>query len=117
VRPFAPTPFPTASIALTLAVVAVVVGGVDSPVRPALVIPFLLLAPGMAAVRLLRIPDPTAVFMLAVAVSLVVAGLVAGIMVYTGNWSPTGGLVGLALFTVTANVADILVSTRRSRAT
>src|SRR5919109_2766884 len=105
------TPLPTASIALTLVVVAVVIGGLDSALRPALVIPFLLLAPGMAVVRLLRIPDPTAVLMLAVAVSLVIAGLVAGIMVYTGTWSPKGGLVGLALFTVTANVADVVVST------
>jgi uncharacterized membrane protein len=109
--------WPVASAGLALAVLAVVVAELDSPLRPALVLPFLLLAPGMAVVRLLRIPDSAAVLMLAVALSLALAGLVAGTMVYTGTWSPVGGFVGLTLFTLAGNVADVVMFVRKKPAT
>lgn len=109
--------WPVASAGLAVAVLAVVIADLDSAVRPALVLPFVLLAPGMAVIRPLRIPDPAAVLMFAVALSLALAGLVAGTMVYTGTWSPVGGLVGLTLFTLAANVADVVVSIRRKTAT
>lgn len=113
----ASTLWPVASAGLAAAVLAVVLTELDSPLRPALVMPFLLLAPGMAVVRLLRIPDLAAVLMLAMALSIALAGLVAGTMVYAGTWSPVGGLLGLTLFTLSANVADLVVSVRRKRAT
>jgi hypothetical protein len=109
--------WPLVCAGLGVAVLGVVVGGLDSPLRPALVLPFLLLAPGMAVVRLLRISDPAAVLMLAVALSLSLAGAVAGTMVYTQTWSPVGGLVGLTAFTLAANAADIVLSVRRQAAT
>lgn len=114
---FAAMVLPAASIALALAVLAVVLADLDSPLRPALVLPFLLLAPGMAVVRLLRIPDTAAVLMLAVGLSLALASLVAGTMVYTGTWSPVGGLVGLTLFTLAANVAEVVMFVRKKPAT
>jgi hypothetical protein len=106
--------WPVASACIAVATIAVVV--VNSPLRPALVLPFLVLAPGMALVRLLRIPDPIAVIMLAIAISLALGGVVAGTMVYTGTWSPVGGLLGLTLFTFAVNVTDVVVSSRSKAA-
>jgi hypothetical protein len=107
------TLWPFVNAGLAVAVLGVVVGGLDSPLRLALVLPFLLLAPGMAVVRLLRIYEPAAVLMLAVALSLTLEGAVAGTMVYAQTWSPVGGLVGLTAFTLAANAADVVLSLRR----
>jgi uncharacterized membrane protein len=108
--------WPIASACFAVATIAVVVAGINSPLRPALVLLFLVLAPGMALVRLLGIPDPIAVIMLAIAISLALGGVVAGTMVYTGTWSPVGGLLGLTLFTFAVNVTDVVVSIRSKAA-
>ena len=74
--------------------------GVHSPVRPVLVLIFLILAPAVAIGGLLGGFDPLARAVLAVASSLVVLTLTAMIMVAGGFWNPTGGLLAVAIFTV-----------------
>lgn len=89
------------TLALWAALAAVVVFvEVDSPLRPALVLSFLLLCPGLALVRLLRITDRVTEMTLAIAVSLALNALVPGLMLYLGAWSPRVGL--LILITITA---------------
>ena len=74
--------------------------GVHSPVRPALVLVFVILAPAVAIGGLLGGFDPLARTVLAASSSLVVLTLTALIMVAGGFWNPTGGLVAVAIFTV-----------------
>lgn len=49
---------------------------------------FLFVCPGMAVVRLLHLQEPLMEWVLALALSFAIDGLVAGILVYTGVWSP-----------------------------
>lgn len=58
--------------------------------RPALSLWFLLICPGMAFVRLLRLNDAIAQLTLAVALSLALDTIVAVAMLYAGLWSPKG---------------------------
>ncbi len=56
--------------------------------RPLIVLWFLLVCPGMALVRFLRLREPIAEWTLAIAVSLVLDALVASVQLYAGRWSP-----------------------------
>ena len=80
--------------------IALQAAGVHSPVRPVLVLVFLILAPAVAIGGLLGGFDPLARAVLAVGSSLVVLTLTAMIMVAGGFWNPTGGLLAVAIFTV-----------------
>lgn len=81
-------------------------------VRAFVVLPFLLLCPGMAWVRLLRLESALQELTLAVALSLVLATAVAGAMLYMGAWSPRGSLAVLLAITMLALVLD---ATRRNQ--
>lgn len=54
---------------------------IESPIRPVIVFWFLLICPGMALMRWLRIQDTVAELMLAVALSLALDMLIAVMMV------------------------------------
>ncbi len=72
----------------------------DVVVRPAIALWFLFFCPGMVLVRFLRLKDPVIEWTLALALSLSIDALVAGIQLYTGKWSPAGTLdilIGLSL--------------------
>lgn len=56
--------------------------------RPLIVLWFLLVCPGMALVRFLRLREPIAEWTLAIAMSLVLDALVASVQLYAGRWSP-----------------------------
>jgi uncharacterized membrane protein len=99
-----------ASACLAVVTTSTVAAGVSSPLRPAFVLPFVLFLPGMSLVRLLGIRDPVTVIMLAMATSLALAAVVAGAMVYTGTWSPVGGLLGLTLLTLAANLSEVVLA-------
>ena len=75
--------------------------GVAAPARPFVALWFLLLCPGMALVRLLRVGGVATELTLAIALSLVLDTLVAMVMIYTGTWSPGAGLIvliGISVF-------------------
>lgn len=59
-----------------------------SPLRPIVVMWFLCVCPGIALVRLLRLHEPVVEWTLAVALSIAMDAIVAGIQLYTGRWSP-----------------------------
>jgi hypothetical protein len=78
-------------IIITISVAAVelfVYNDVATPFRPLITFWFLLVCPGMAFVQLLRLRDALSEMVLAVALSLVLVLLTAGIMLYVGLWSP-----------------------------
>jgi hypothetical protein len=85
--------WPTALVLWAALVVAVVFADVEGPLRPVLVLSFLLVCPGLALVRLLRITDRVTEITLAVAVSLALNTIVPGVMLYLGAWSPRIGLL------------------------
>jgi hypothetical protein len=70
-------------------------GPAEDPARPLVEAWFLLVCPGMALVRLLRLPEPATELLLAVALSLALDALLPGTMLYLGLWSPAGGLLAL----------------------
>jgi hypothetical protein len=81
------------------------------PLRPALVIGFVAICPGMAIVRLLRLDSILIELALAIAVSLALAGLLASALVYAGLWSPN---VVLELLVVIA-VGGLVLGLRQRR--
>ena len=81
--------------------------GTHSPVRLAVTLWFLLVCPGMALVRLLRLDDAAAELAIAVAVSLALAVGAASILLYSGRWSPDTTLGILIAITVVAAVAPL----------
>ncbi len=90
-----------AAIALSaIAVVMVVFGNAPQPLRPVIAFWFLLVCPGMALVRLLRLKEALAEWILAIALSLAIEALVAGLMVFTGLWSPGAGLAALVVISL-----------------
>jgi uncharacterized membrane protein len=80
-----------------------------APLRPALVIWFVAICPGMAIVRLLRLDSLLVEVALAIALSLALAGLIASALVYAGIWSPN---LVLELLVVTA-VGGLVLGLRR----
>jgi Peptidase family M23 len=91
----------------TVAVLAYV--GVHSPARAGVVVPFLLVFPGLAWARLLRISDRAMTLVLAVALSIVVDTVVPGTLVYAGAWSASTALAVVLAVTVAGGIVEALV--------
>ncbi|MDQ3865332.1 MAG: hypothetical protein M3304_00670 [Actinomycetota bacterium] len=109
--------WPAVSVVSTVAVAAVVLSDVAPRVRAAFVLWFLVVCPGMALVRLLRLRDRIAEWTLAVALSIVLAILISSVMLYAGKWSPVHGLAILAGTTLAATVADVARAVRERHRT
>ncbi len=92
---------------LGITVSIVVFTGAFSTAQPFVVLPFLLLCPGMAWIRLFRLEPGLQELTLAIALSLVLATGVAGGMLYAGAWSPRGSLAVLLVLTLLALVLDV----------
>jgi hypothetical protein len=90
-----PWAWPAIIIVSNISISLLVFGEFLPPVRPLMSFWFLLVCPGMAYVPLLHIRDGPVEWTLAIAVSLAIDAIVATFMVYTGNWSPNGGLIAL----------------------
>ncbi len=68
---------------------------IGSPARFWLTCWFMFICPGMAWVRLLRLPESYVEWSLAIALSLALAAIVSGVMLYAGVWSPRWGVAVL----------------------
>jgi hypothetical protein len=79
--------------------VILALAGVHSPVRTALVIVFLAVAPTAAIAGLLRSFDPFARIILSGVTTVVMLTIVAMILLSSGLWSPIGELIGVAVIT------------------
>ena len=96
----APWIWPVVVLVSAAAVALLVLGDRTTPLRPFVALWFLLICPGMAFVRLLRLQDRLIELTLAVALSFAIDGLVSEILLYAGLWSFKLGLIvliGLAL--------------------
>ena len=99
---------PIISLSALAAALAVVLDW-PAPLRPALTTWFVVIGPGMALIRPLRLGSILAETMLAIALSLALAGIVATALVYAGAWSPE---VVLSVLIVVA-IAGLAVEGRR----
>jgi hypothetical protein len=93
-------------LGLVLATAVAVFLDLPAPVRPVATIAFVLLAPGIAIARLLRLESHLAEFTLGFALSVAISGLLTGVMLYLGMWSPTRALVILAVVAIGALALD-----------
>ena len=106
--------WPLSIIASAIAVNVVVLVDSQSVVRPLLVLWFMLICPGMAFVRLLRLKSMAVELSLATALSVALATILAGSLLYSGLWSPTAGLITLGCIAVLGAVAQIALAYLRA---
>lgn len=95
----------------TSAVLMVVLFFTEAPFSAVVSLGFLLICPGMAFVRLLRIAERMTEVLLAIAFSIAIATIVSETMLLAGIWSPKLGLltlVGIALSGVAIEVVHPL---------
>jgi nucleoside recognition membrane protein YjiH len=99
--------WPRIIILSAAAAMLVMVSSVGSPLQPAVIFWFLLVCPGMAVTRLLRLKDGIVEITVAIALSIALDALVAEAMVLTAKWSPNWGLTVLAGLSVAGAVLQI----------
>ncbi len=99
----------------TAAVAGFVLTNTDSSVRQVVVVSFLLVVPGLAWVRLLRLRDRTEVIMLAVATSVVIDACVSGALVYGGIWSADAALAIVLALSLAGGVVELTLDERTAR--
>src|SRR5262245_14909782 len=114
-RAYPSVAWPAVIVLSGLAAAAVTLVNVVEPLRSILVFWFLLVCPGMAFVRLLRLGQPVAEWTLAVALSLAIDALVAGTMAFFKIWSPVGGLLVLVVLSLAVAIVQALLYVRDGR--
>jgi uncharacterized membrane protein len=87
-----------------LAAILAAAGASGAP-RAIVALPFLLIGPGLAWVRLLRLDDPMTELALAVTVNLALEAIVATALLVTGLWSPGLALAMMVAITLAASAA------------
>jgi len=70
---------------------------------------YLLLVPGYAFARQLKLEEPLHILMLSLATSIGVASAGSVVALYAGWWSPNGILILIALITVGAAYGDLFI--------
>jgi uncharacterized membrane protein len=94
-------------VASAAAVALVTFAGVLPALRPAVVVWFVLVCPGAAVVSVFQPRDPWLRLSLTFAVSIVLATLVPGILLYAGAWSPNTALALLIELTLVATAISL----------
>jgi hypothetical protein len=84
--------WPTIIILSSIATVLVTFVFPLTVVRPVVVMWFLFVCPGMVLVRFLRLNERLVEWALALALSFAIDGIVSGILLYAGRWSPPATL-------------------------
>jgi hypothetical protein len=98
--------FGRAAMAAGVAGAILGLAGVDSPVRAALVLIFVAVTPTAAIAGLLGGFEGFARLVLACVTTIAVLTAVAMIMLAAGLWSPTGGLLAVAVISVSCLIAQ-----------
>jgi hypothetical protein len=83
------------------------------PLQPAILFWFLLVCPGMAFVRLLRLDDRLAQWVLAIAVSIALGVVLTETMIYSHRWNPVGAILTLAALSIIGAALDALMTAQR----
>ncbi len=108
-------PWPIVILLSMLAVGWLTYADSESPLRFWLTTWFMFVCPGMAWVRLLRLPESYVEWTLGIALSLALDAIVAGVMLYAGVWSPTGGLTALLGLSLAGVAAGQMIAVYRPR--
>jgi len=98
---------PAVAIGLAVAAGAVTIWEAPAPWRPAVVLVFLAIGPGLALVGLLGLDDPLEEVMLVIGASLVLDLLVAEALVLTSAWSAEACMQLLMAVAVGGAIAHI----------
>jgi len=106
---------PTLAIGLALAAGAVTFAGAAAPLRPAVVLVFLAVGPGLALVSLLRLDEPLEELLLIVGASLVLDLLAAEALVLSRVWSADVCLLVLMAIAIAGALAHVTVVPRGAR--
>jgi hypothetical protein len=93
-----------------LVVLALVLTGKPGVLRAAAVIGYVMTVPGLACIRLLRLPDRLPELAFGVGLSLALAVLVAQAMIYLEIWSPARGIAILVVIGSLAACAELLIA-------
>jgi hypothetical protein len=107
---------PLAVLLAGVAVLALVLLDGPAVARAVAVLAYLAVVPGLACVRLIRLPDALAQFVVGVALSLGLGVLVAQVMVALGRWSPLLGLCVLVTVGSLAAGLELVRNIRSARA-
>jgi hypothetical protein len=105
---------PLALAAWTVIVALALLLGATAAIGP-LVVGYSVIAPGLALVRLLRLGEPALETVVAVVISVSIAGLLALVQIYAGLWAPTlvtWALVGVTTFALLADPVILPAATR-----
>lgn len=86
----------------------------SSPIRPFLAFWFLLVCPGMAFVRLLKMQHTLIELTTAIALSLTLNTIVAEIMIYTDIWSSDWAVAVLISITIIGAVLQLISPMREA---
>jgi uncharacterized membrane protein YadS len=92
--------WPVILIISTVATAVMFYTNSPSVLRPWLVLWFLLVCPGKAMVRIFEVQESLLEWVLSIALSISLAGIISTIQIYTHTWSPAinlGILIGLTL--------------------
>jgi uncharacterized membrane protein HdeD (DUF308 family) len=101
----------------TLAASALIMGllffaDLHTSLRPIVALWFLLVCPGMAIVRIFDVQELVLEWVLAIALSISLAGIISIVMIYTATWSPAVGLLILIGLTIAGVIIQILLNLR-----
>lgn len=99
--------WPIVIIASAVIAGLVALSSADGILRQLLLFWFILVCPGMAVIRLLHLGDTLTQTILAVALSLVLATLVAEVMLLAHKWSPTAILTVLIVISLAGALQQI----------
>jgi uncharacterized membrane protein len=102
--------WPILLIISAVILMVLVVADIHSPIRPVVALWFLLICPGMAIIRLLKLNDPSSEWVLAAATSLGLDALVSIVMLYAGFWYPAYGLLILSAVTIVGALMSLQMS-------
>ncbi len=86
----------------------------EAPLRQVVVMWFLFICPGMMLVRFLRFNQPVVEWVLALALSLAIDAIVAGIVLYVGKWSPAAILSFIIGLSIAGAITQSAISNQKS---
>ncbi len=101
---------------LTTIVLSAIVAGLvmfvfpGTTLRPALIMWFLYVCPGMTIVRFFRLAETVVEWMLALALGFAIDAFIAGILLYAGWWSPARILAILIGFCLIGTIMQLVVT-------
>ncbi len=82
-------------------------GKIGGALRPVFLFWFILICPGMAIIRLIRIGDPVFELVLSIALSFALGTLFAELLVFTKHWSPPAVLGGLIIISLAGAILQL----------